>query len=110
MNNSTSYFTQTSLRFTRWSRVGYAVFQSLSSAVSIGSLAVSISNCSLKNSIQIISNNNLNEERDDDDTSNEHATNTEISELILLSNNISFHKLDCVAQLYFFYYTTNRLK
>ena len=38
------------IRFRRWSRVGYAVFCSLSCCVSIGSLAVSVSDKTLQKS------------------------------------------------------------
>lgn len=39
-----------SIRFRRWSRVGYAVFCSLSCCVSIGALAVSVSDKTLQKS------------------------------------------------------------
>jgi len=40
-----------SLRFRRWSRAGYAVFCSLGCTVTIGSLAVSVSDKSLQKSV-----------------------------------------------------------
>jgi hypothetical protein len=49
MNNKTQPINST-LRFRRWSRVGYAVFCSLSCCVSIGALAVSVSDKTLQKS------------------------------------------------------------
>jgi len=45
---TTKKYAATSFRFRRWSRAGYAVFCSLNSTVTIGSLAVSVSDKSLK--------------------------------------------------------------
>jgi len=42
-----------SIRFRRWSRVGYAVFCSLAVNVSIGSVAVSIMNKSLQKAVDL---------------------------------------------------------
>jgi hypothetical protein len=42
-----------SIRFRRWSRAGYAVFCSLSRTVTIGSLAVSISDKSLQKAVSV---------------------------------------------------------
>ena len=42
-----------SIRFRRWSRVGYAVFCSLARTVTIGSLAVSISDKSLQKAVGV---------------------------------------------------------
>jgi len=47
---TTKRYAATSFRFRRWSRAGYAVFCSLSSTVTIGSLAVSVSDKSLQKS------------------------------------------------------------
>jgi hypothetical protein len=49
MNNKTQH-TNSTLRFRRWSRVGYAVFCSLSCCVSIGALAISVSDKTLQKS------------------------------------------------------------
>ena len=48
--NSKNPHISSSLRFRRWSRAGYAVFCSLGCSVTIGSLAVSISDKSLQKS------------------------------------------------------------
>jgi len=45
--------TPVSLRFRRWSRAGYAIFCSLSRAVTIGCLAISISDKSLQKAMGI---------------------------------------------------------
>ena len=50
---SKNAFSTSSLRFRRWSRAGYAVFCSLGCTVTIGSLAVSISDKSLQKSVGI---------------------------------------------------------
>ncbi|MEI7503938.1 MAG: hypothetical protein WCJ61_11695 [Paludibacter sp.] len=44
------------IRFRRWSRVGYAVFCSLACSVTIGTLAVSVSNKTLQKSVGNTSN------------------------------------------------------
>ena len=41
----------TTIRFRRWSRVGYAVFCSLACSVTIGSLSVSVSDKTLQKSV-----------------------------------------------------------
>ena len=46
-------YTASSIRFRRWSRAGYAVFCSLSRTVTIGSLAVSISDKSLQKAVGV---------------------------------------------------------
>src|ERR1035437_10127615 len=46
-------YTASSIRFRRWSRAGYAVFCSLSRIVTIGSLAVSISDKSLQKALGV---------------------------------------------------------
>lgn len=48
--HKTNLHNTSSLRFRRWSRVGYAVFCSLACSVSIGTLAVSISDKTLQKS------------------------------------------------------------
>jgi hypothetical protein len=45
-----------SIRFRRWSRVGYAVFCSLACTVTIGCLAVSISDKSLQKAVRVSGN------------------------------------------------------
>jgi len=50
---SKNAFSTSSLRFRRWSRAGYAVFCSLGCSVTIGSLAVSISDKSLQKSVGV---------------------------------------------------------
>ena len=45
--------TASSIRFRRWSRAGYAVFCSLSRTVTIGNLAVSVSDKSLQKSVGV---------------------------------------------------------
>ena len=51
--NSKNTHIPLSLRFRRWSRAGYAVFCSLGCTVTIGSLAVSISDKSLQKSVGV---------------------------------------------------------
>lgn len=110
MNNKHTYLSQTSLRFTRWSRAGYAVFKSLSSAVTIGFLSVSISDSSLKESIKSISNLIFNNDTQEDDISEEEVNQAKISELNLLINNISSNNLDCSAHSNLLYLSVLRLK
>jgi len=68
--SKTQHFKQKNIRFRRWSRVGYAVFVSLSAAVSIGCLSVSISDKSViksKKAVYISENMlniNITEEQD----------------------------------------------
>lgn len=57
------------IRFRRWSRAGYAIFCSLACSVSIGSLAISISDKSLQKSVdttsvRLIQTNSESEESD----------------------------------------------
>ena len=49
--HSKTLTTSKTLRFRRWSRVGYAVFCSLACSVSIGSLSISVSDKTLQKSI-----------------------------------------------------------
>ena len=68
--SKTQHFKQKNIRFRRWSRVGYAVFVSLSAVVSIGCLSISISDKSViksKNAVYISENTlniNITEEQD----------------------------------------------
>ena len=55
------------IRFRRWSRVGYAVFSSLKSNISIGSLSISVSDKTLQKSNNVISEKqNLNSSKSDE--------------------------------------------
>lgn len=56
---SKSLHIASTIRFRRWSRVGYAIFCSLSSNISIGSLSVSVSDKTLQKS------NNINSKKAD---------------------------------------------
>ena len=60
--NKTQHFKSKNIRFRRWSRVGYAVFVSLSAVVSIGCLSISICDKSVIKSKKAvcISENTLN--------------------------------------------------
>ena len=107
MYNQHIFNATSSLRFTRWSRAGYAVFKSLSSAVTIGFLSVSISDCSIKNVTQQFTNQLDTTTLDGDDISDEKINFAEISELNLLLNSISINQSDRVAQSILFCY--NRL-
>ena len=64
-----------SIRFRRWSRAGYAVFCSLACSVTIGCVAVSISDKSLQKAVvtTATSMNLLNPESDSPDKLNEKA-------------------------------------
>ncbi len=106
MHNHLTSFTPSSLRFTRWSRGGYAVFRSLSSSVSIGFLAVSISDCSLKVSIQNTVNQLLSNTFEEDDISDEEKSIAEFNALNLLVSNVTRQQSDCAA-LYIFYNNTH---
>ena len=101
MNNKNTYLSQTSLRFTRWSRAGYAVFKSLSSAVTIGFLSVSISDCSLIASIQKSINQIFTSDLPEDNIVNQSFTLAEITELNLALNCVPLHKTDSAAQSVF---------
>jgi len=57
--NTTKTYAATTFRFRRWSRAGYAVFCSLNSTVTIGNLAVSVSDKSLKKATGISANSIL---------------------------------------------------
>jgi len=89
-----------SLRFRRWSRAGYAVFCSLGRTVTIGSLAVSISDKSLQKSVGVSKCSELNFASDTESSSVE-STESEELDLILnpqLSNPLNqwSWKLCCV--------------
>lgn len=49
--HKTNFQNTSSVRFRRWSRVGYAVFCSLTCSVTIGTLAVSVSDKTLQKSV-----------------------------------------------------------
>ena len=78
--HKTNLHNSTSIRFRRWSRVGYAVFCSLASSVSIGTLAVSVSDKTLQKSVGHTSNavceltSNTNESKDSDEKLELEAT------------------------------------
>jgi len=80
--HSTNTFKVNSLRFRRWSRAGYAVFVSLSYAVSIGVLAVSVST----KSAQKLANMQVVLAPATDFA--EHECETDIAEVVLNSNKI----------------------
>ena len=80
--HSTNTYKVKSLRFRRWSRAGYAVFVSLSYAVTIGVLAISVSTKSAHKSAntQVV----LAPATD----FAEHESETDITEVVLNSNKI----------------------
>jgi hypothetical protein len=80
---------QLSLRFRRWSRAGFAIFRSLSNAVSIGQLSFSIADKSLQKSTKSIYSVLLskNDELSTDDL--DELDQTEIQTLKLIQVNIS---------------------
>ena len=53
--NSRTLYNAKSIRFRRWSRAGYAIFSSLACSVSIGCVAVSISDKSLQKAVGLSS-------------------------------------------------------
>jgi len=57
--NKQKLHSTTTLRFRRWSRVGYAVFCSLACSVTIGVLSVSVSDKSLRKSGPVLENSIL---------------------------------------------------
>src|ERR1035437_4127656 len=72
---STKEHNTKSIRFRRWSRAGYAIFCSLACTVTIGCVAVSISDKSLQKAVgtTVTSLNLLSAESDSPDTLNEKA-------------------------------------
>ena len=96
---------QLSLRFRRWSRVGFAIFSSLSNAVSIGQLSFSIADKSLQKSTKSIYFDLLstNEELSTHDL--EDLDQTENQSLQLIQVNISEittgYAAACAEKLYF---------
>jgi len=87
MNKQTQNMAKT-LRFRRWSRAHYAVFVSLSCAVSIGFLSVSVSDKSLqKADKQIVFNDNSVLDRNENDEQTD-VIQPESVFLLLLENNI----------------------
>ncbi|MEI8086059.1 MAG: hypothetical protein WCG93_07580 [Paludibacter sp.] len=54
--HTTNFQNTSTIRFRRWSRMGYAVFCSLACSVSIGRLAVSVSDKTLQKSVGNTSN------------------------------------------------------
>ena len=91
-------FIKTSLRFTRWSRAGYAVFKSLNSAVTIGFLSTSISDSSLKKSVQKFINKVFINDLTEDDNTDQALTIAEINELNLSFICLPLQNTDSVAQ------------
>lgn len=57
--HKTKLHSATTIRFRRWSRMGYAVFCSLASSVSIGMLAVSVSDKTLEKSVGSLASNSF---------------------------------------------------
>ncbi len=98
MHNHQTSFTPSSLRFTRWSRAGYAVFRSLSSSVSIGFLAVSISDCSLKISTQSSINQIFINTFEEEEISDEAIVLADFNELNFSLNSFTTQQSDCAAQ------------
>jgi len=76
--------TASSIRFRRWSRAGYAVFCSLARTVTIGSLAVSISDKSLQKAVGVSKRTVLTFASDDESPDHLH----ELSELDATINQI----------------------
>lgn len=101
MHNQPSFHSPISLRFTRWSRAGYAVFKSLSSAVTIGFLSVSISDCSLKESIQRSINQIFTNDLAEDNITDQAITKAEINELNLSLNCVPVQQTDSAAHSVF---------
>lgn len=101
MNKLQQFYSKTLLRFTRWSRAGYAVFKSLNSAVTIGVLSVSISDCSLKESIQNFVNELFINDLAEDDIDDQALTIAQINELNLAFNCVPFHQTESAAQSVF---------
>ena len=66
---------KSTIRFRRWSRVGYAVFCSLACSVTIGCLAVSVSDKSLQKAVgtAVVSSYEINSESDSPDKQKEPA-------------------------------------
>jgi hypothetical protein len=108
MRLNKNFNTQSSLRFTRWSRVGYAIFRSLSSAVSIGFLANSIADSSLNTTIQnsithlFISNSDI------EDISNETKPQVNLNNLDFLLNTVSLQESNAVHQSKYFFQNTHK--
>ena len=73
-----------SLRFRRWSRAGYAMFCSLGCTVTIGSLAVSISDKSLQKSTAVSKSPDISFAADSDSV----GKSPEVSELDALLNQV----------------------
>jgi len=57
--HKTKFHNTNTIRFRRWSRMGYAVFCSLASSVSIGMLAVSVSDKTMEKSVGSLASNSI---------------------------------------------------
>ena len=68
--HKTNFQNTSTIRFRRWSRMGYAVFCSLACSVSIGTLAVSVSDKTLQKSVGNTSNAICFSTCDNEDTEN----------------------------------------
>lgn len=83
--NKQTHFTARVIRFRRWSRARYAVFVSLSCAVTIGVLAVSVSDKSQLKSNAFISVNHL---FGSDENTERESTEVSLAEIVMLQENI----------------------
>lgn len=79
-----------SLRFRRWSRAGYAVFCSLGRTVTIGSLAVSISDKSLQKSVGVSKCSELNFASDTESSAVESTESVELEAVLCQVRKLSF--------------------
>jgi len=92
-----TYKKATSIRFRRWSRAKYAIFCSLSTAVTIGKLTVSIADKSLQKAINVCLNaffaSNFDESPEDKDEKLELEASLILSRDIILTKTIT----DCAV-------------
>lgn len=84
----------TSIRFRRWSRAGYAVFRSLSANVTIGCVAVGISDKSLQKATITASNTNRSTNSGLESTDKLKAI-SELEFALLQIQEISLLKITC---------------
>lgn len=108
MRSTKNFNTHSSLRFTRWSRVGYAVFRSLSSAVSIGFLAISIADSSLNTAIQNSIDQLFIDNSDNEGISDETIPQVDLNNLNLLLNTVSLQQSNLAHQLKYFILNTHK--
>jgi len=90
-------YTPFSLRFRRWSRAGYAIFCSLSCAVTIGCVAISISDKSLQKATGISKSSFTASDSESDRDKSMEILELEASLQQIQETSLVFNVTDCAA-------------